>query len=194
MSTCSLDGITSLLHAWRDGDECALENLVPLVYKELYRIAKRYMAREKPGHILQNTALVNETYLQLARLRGTEWQDRGHFFAVCSQLMRHILADYARLRLCQKGGGDVVQVPLRDHELSSHNAQEDLVVIDDALRRLAQVDMRKSQVVELRAFGGLSIEATARILNVSDGTVKRDWKLAQLWLLRELDRRERNGK
>jgi RNA polymerase sigma-70 factor (ECF subfamily) len=193
MGSCSIGDITVLLRAWREGDRQALEDLIPLVYQELYLTAKRYMARQKPDHILQSTALVNETYLHLAKLGEIDWQDRGHFFAVCAQVMRRILTDYARSRLYQKRGGEVHHVPFDEHSMAVRSPRRDLIALDDALHSLAQLDKRKSQVVELRVFGGMSIEETANALRISIGTVKRDWNLARSWLLRELDRGKRNG-
>jgi RNA polymerase sigma-70 factor, ECF subfamily len=193
MGSCSIGDITVLLRAWREGDRQALEDLIPLVYQELYLTAKRYMARQKPDHILQSTALVNETYLHLAKLGEIDWQDRGHFFAVCAQVMRRILTDYARSRLYQKRGGEVQHVPFDESSMAVRSPRRDLIALDDALHSLAQLDNRKSQVVELRVFGGMSIEETADALRISIGTVKRDWNLARSWLLRELDRGKRNG-
>ena len=193
MGSCSIGDITVLLRAWREGDRQALEDLIPLVYQELYLTAKRYMARQKPDHILQSTALVNETYLHLAKLGEIDWQDRGHFFAVCAQVMRRILTDYARSRLYQKRGGEVHHVPVDECSMATRSPRRDLIALDDALHSLAQLDNRKSQVVELRVFGGMSIEETADALRISIGTVKRDWNLARSWLLRELDRGKRNG-
>lgn len=185
--------ITLLLRAWGEGDVGALNGLVPLVYEELYLTAKRYMARQDRDHILQSTALVNEAYLRLARLGKIEWQNRGHFFAVCAQVMRGILTDYARSRSYQKRGGQVQHVPFAEDTMGMRSPHRDLIALDDAMRTLAGLDPRKSQVVELRVFGGLTIEETAKTLHVSTRTVKRDWTLARSWLLRELDRGRRNG-
>jgi RNA polymerase sigma-70 factor (ECF subfamily) len=193
MSSCSAGDITLLLHAWSNGKSDVLEDLIPLVYEELYLTAKRCMSRQKLDHILQSTALVNEAYLHLAKLGRIEWQDRGHFFAFSARIMRSILTDYARARSYQKRGGEVPHVPFDEQHMTVCGPHRDLVALDDALRSLAQLDHRKSQVVELRVFAGLSIEATAKALDISTGTVKRDWKLARSWLLRELDRGSRNG-
>jgi RNA polymerase sigma-70 factor (ECF subfamily) len=193
MSSCAAGDITLLLHAWSNGKSDVLGDLIPLVYEELYLTAKRYMSRQKSDHVLQSTALVNEAYLHLAKLGRIEWQDRGHFFAFCARVMRGILTDYARARSYQKRGGEVQHVPFDEQCIATRSPHRDLVALDDALRILAQLDHRKSQVVELRAFGGLSIEATAKALDISTGTVKRDWKLARSWLLRELDRGSRHG-
>jgi RNA polymerase sigma factor (TIGR02999 family) len=187
MSSCSIGDITSLLRAWSAGDRRALNDLIPLVYKELHLTAQRYMERQSPDHLLQSTALVNELYLNLVKVGEIHWHDRGHFFAVCAQIMRRTLTDYARSRLYSKRGGGVQHVPFEEWRIavSSHR---DLVALDDALRGLARIDTRKSQVVELRIFAGMSLEETAEALEISIGTVKRDWKLARSWLLRELDR------
>ena len=175
-----------MLRAWSEGDDHALEELTPLIYHELYRAAQRQMARERAGHLLQNTALVNEVYLRLARLGEIEWQDRSHFFAVCAQLMRRILIDYARSQHTQKRGGEAQYVTLTENLPLTENMSADLVALDDALVSLAAIDERKAKVIELRFFGGLSVQETAEILKVSEQTVLRDWRFAQLWLLREL--------
>jgi RNA polymerase sigma-70 factor, ECF subfamily len=178
--------ITLLLRAWSNGEDQALNELTPLVYRELYRSAQRQMAREKTGHVLQNTALVNEFYVRLAKLRGIEWQDRHHFFAMSARLMRRILTDYARARLYQKREGSVQHVSLNEALVASPQLDIDLVALDRALQGLAAIDARKSQVVELRFFGGLSVEETAEVLQVSVDTVKRDWKFSKHWLLCQL--------
>lgn len=189
----SIGDITLLLRSWKDGDHQALEELMPLVYKELYLTAKRYMSRQKPDHLLQSTALVNETYLHLVKLGQVEWQNRGHFFAVCAQVMRRILTDYARSSSYQKRGGGARHVPFDERHMAARNPRHDLIALDDALHSLARLDERKSQVVEYRVFGGMSLEAIAETLHISTRTVKRDWKLARLWLLRELDRGRHDG-
>ena len=166
---------------------------MPLVYEELYLTAKRYMSRQKPDHLLQSTALVNEAYLHLAKLGQVEWQGRGHFFAVCAQLMRRILTDYARSSSYQKRGGGAQHVPFDERYMTGRGPYHDLIALDDALQSLARLDERKSKVVEYRVFGGMSVEEIAEALHISTGTVKRDWKLARSWLLRELDRGGRNG-
>ena len=178
--------ITLLLQAWRAGDERALDKITPLVYRELHRVAKRYMAREKPGHTLQTTALINEVYVRLVSIKEVSWQDRAHFFAVCAQLMRHILTDWARRHRYLKRGGEARHISLDESVVVSAELSPDLVELDDALKGLAAIDPRKSQVVELRFYGGLSVEETAEVLKVSSGTVLRDWKMAKLWLLREI--------
>jgi RNA polymerase sigma-70 factor, ECF subfamily len=178
--------VTGLLLAWGQGDEAALQELVPLVYEQLHMAARRYIAGERPGHTLQATALVHETYLRLVSVRQVKWQNRAHFLAVCARLMRRILVDFARSRGYQKRGGDATQVDFDEALVVSGDPHVNLVALDDALRRLAEVDERKSRVVELRFFGGLSVKETAEVLKVSVDTVMRDWKLAKVWLLREL--------
>ena len=178
--------ITYLLHAWSGGDEQALEKLTPLVYEELHQVAQRYMAREAAGHTLQTTALVNEVYLRLVNVREVSWQNRAHFLAVCAKLMRRILTDLARSRRYLKRGGEAKRVSLDEALIVSEEPRADLLALDDALNSLATFDQRKSQVVELRFFGGLSVEETAEVLKVSPETVFRDWRLAKDWLVREL--------
>ena len=177
--------ITALLSAWTHGDESALAELTPLVHSELRRLARSYLRRERSGHTLQTDALVNEAYVRLIDV-GIAWQDRTHFFALAARLMRHILVDYARSRQYQKRGGDVQRVPLDLAGEVSQVRSDDLVALDDALAELAKVDPRKAQVVELRHFGGLSVAEVAEVLTVSEQTVMRDWRLAKMWLLREL--------
>jgi RNA polymerase sigma-70 factor, ECF subfamily len=177
--------VTQLLVAWGAGDESALAKLAPLVYEELRRLARRYMAGERVGHTLQTTALVNEAYLKLVDIHQVKWQNRTHFFAMSARLMRRILVDFARSKRFQKRGAGAKMVPL-DEALAVLSAGHDLVAVDDALKALADVDARKSQVVEMRFFGGLTVEETADALNVSPETVMRDWKVAKAWLSREL--------
>ncbi|MGD0460277.1 MAG: sigma-70 family RNA polymerase sigma factor [Terriglobia bacterium] len=186
MVSPSGDDITQLLRAWGDGNQAALDRLMPLVYAQLRQAAHRYMARERRGHTLQSTALVNEVYVRLAKAREMRWQDRVHFFAISAQMMRRILTDYARARQYAKRGGGSQVVSLDEAPEVSQKPRPDLVALDDALNRLAAVDERKSRVVELRYFGGLSVEETGEVLKVSPETVMRDWKLAKAWLLREL--------
>ena len=174
--------------AWREGDEAALDELVPLVHSELHRIAKRCISRERVGQTLQATALVNEAYLRLVDVRRVNWQNRAHFLAMSARLMRRILVDAARSKRYQKRGGGAIKVTLDEALLPSAEKGQDLVALDDALAALANVDERKAQVIELRFFGGLSVEETATVLTVSVDTVMRDWKLAKVWLLRELRR------
>jgi RNA polymerase sigma factor (TIGR02999 family) len=190
MPAVSPPDVTQLLQAWTQGDSSALKKLTPLVYQELHRVAHRYMALENPGHTLQTTALVNEAYLRLVSNRAT-WQNRAHFFAISAQLMRQILVDFARSRHQLKRGGKVQRVSLDEAIVGSEEADVDLAALDDALKALAMVDQRKSQVVELRFFGGLSVEETAEVLKVSTDTVLRDWRLAKLWLMRELSKAAR---
>ena len=178
--------ITRLLLAWSDGDRAALERLMPLVERELHRIARHYMRRENPGHTLQTTAVVNEAYLKLIDQRSVRWQNRAHFFGVAAQIMRRILTNYARDRQRDKRGGRAVQVSLSEVAAIGAETSAELIALDEALQKLAEVDERKSRVVELRYFGGLSVEETAEVLGVSTVTVARDWKLAKAWLAREI--------
>jgi RNA polymerase sigma factor (TIGR02999 family) len=178
--------VTGLLRAWSRGDEAALQKLMPLVYEELRTAARRYMARERAGHTLQTTALIHETYLRLVDIRQVKWQDRVHFLAICARLMRRILIDFARSRGYQKRGGAAPHVTFDEAALVTAQPDVSLIALDDALNRLALVDERKSKVVELRFFGGMDVKETAEVMNVSVDTVMRDWKLAKVWLLREL--------
>ena len=193
MATSPSRDITQLLRAWRDGDEHALEHLTPLVYDELRRAAKRHMARERDGHTLQTTALINEVYLRLVNFNDVRWQDRAHFFAMCARLMRRILTDYARSRSYLKRGGDARRITLDEALLVSAVPPLDLLTLERALNKLGEVDARKSSVVELRFFGGLSLKETAEALEISSDTVTRDWNLAKAWLLREMDGEPRDG-
>jgi len=186
--------VTQLLRAWSEGDHEALDKLTPLVYEELHRAAHRYMAQERPGHTLQTTALVNEVYLRLVDIREVTWQDRAHFFAVCARLMRRVLTDFARSRGYLKRGGDSPHVALDQALLVNLEPPADLIALDDGLNALAAFDPRKSEVVELRFFGGLSVDETAEVLEVSPKTVDRDWKLARLWLLEEMNGKRRDGR
>jgi RNA polymerase sigma factor (TIGR02999 family) len=186
MTTPSSQEITQLLLAWSDGDQAALEKLTPLVYAELRRLAKGYMLGERPGHTLQTTALINEAYLRLIDWKNVRWQGRAHFFGVAAQLMRRILVDFARTRHYAKRGGAAQQVSL-DEAITIHEDRgAELIALDEALERLAEIDPRKSQVVELRFFGGLSAKETAEALQVSLRTVEREWNSARAWLYREL--------
>jgi len=178
--------ITQLLIAWGNGDRAAMDNLAPLVHKELHRVASRQMAGERPGHILQTTALVNEAYLRLVDWKNVQWQNRAHFFAMAAQIMRRILVDHARTRNRAKRGGAALQVTLSEAAEVAPRSTSDMVALDDALKTLETLDPRQSKVVELRFFGGLSLEETAEALRVSVSTVRRDWSLAQAWLYREL--------
>ena len=188
MLTHSPKEITRLLVAWGDGDRSALEELAPLVHTELHRLAHHYMGRERHGHTLQTSALVNEAYVRLIDWKEVRWQNRAHFFAVSAQLMRRILVDFARDRQYLKRGGGALRVSLGEAEAFSVERGADLVALDEALTGLAEVDRRKGQVVEMRFFGGLSVEEVAEVLKVSKETVMRDWRLAKVWLLRELDK------
>jgi RNA polymerase sigma-70 factor, ECF subfamily len=178
--------VTALLRAWSAGDPEALEKLTPLVYRELHRAARRYMVGERSGHTLQATALINEVYMRLVDVRNIDWQNRAHFLAICARLMRQILTDFARSRHYQKRGGGAHHLPLNEELVISSQPDRNLVELDEALKRLALLDERKSRVVELRFFGGLDVNETAKMLNVSSQTVMRDWRLARIWLLREL--------
>jgi RNA polymerase sigma factor (TIGR02999 family) len=178
--------VTGLLLAWNAGDSTALEKLIPLVYQELRGLARRYMGREQPGHPLQSTALVHEAYVRLIDASQVKWHDRAHFFAISANLMRRILVDVARSQNYQKRGGETQHVPFEDNAWVSAEHSSDFAALDDALNRLALIDSRKSQVVELRFFGGLTVDETAAVLEVSRRTVLADWSFAKAWLLREL--------
>jgi RNA polymerase sigma factor (TIGR02999 family) len=186
MATPSSQGITQLLIAWGDGDQTALDMLTPLVYAELHRLAKGYMSGERPGHTLQTTALINEAYLRLIDWKNVHWQSRAHFFGVAAQVMRRVLVDFARSRHYAKRGIGAQQVSLDEAITIHEDRSAELIALDDALKSLAKIDPRKSQVVELRFFGGLSAEETAEELKVSQRTVEREWRLARAWLYREL--------
>jgi RNA polymerase sigma factor (TIGR02999 family) len=180
--------VTRLLRAWSAGDHAALDQLTPLVYAELRRMAGRYMQRENPGNTLQATALVNEAFLRLVDATGVRWQDRAHFFAISAQMMRRILVDAARARGSAKRGGGAVRLDLNESIDGLREPDGRLVDLDEALEALARFDARKAKVVELRFFGGLSVEETAEVLKISPPSVMRDWKLARAWLMRELSR------
>ena len=177
--------VSNLLRAWSQGDRSALEKLTPLVYEELRRLARYYMSLERSGHSLQATALVNEAYMRLTDYKRMRWENRAHFFAVSAQLMRRILVDHVRRHNLKRGAG-VQHVSLEDTALIGGERDQDLVALDDAMRALARIDARKAQVVELRFFGGLSVEETAEVLKVSPVTVMRDWSTARAWLYREM--------
>ncbi len=193
MSDTSPQEITELLLAWRGGEQAALDQLIPLVQQELRRLAHRFMHQERPGHLLQTTALVNEAYLRLVDASRVEWESRAHFFAVAAQLMRRVLVDAARERASQKRGGAWAQVSLAEAMVIPQRRGADLIALDDALETLATIDKRKSQIVELRFFGGLTVVETAAVLKVSPDTVMRDWHLAKVWLFRELNQEEDGG-
>lgn len=182
--------VTTLLHAWSRGDRAAFDRLAPIVYTELRRLARRYMARERREHTLQPTALVHEAYMRLAGLQDLEWKNRVHFYAISAQVMRRVLVDFARSRDRQKRGGICPRLSLEDCVELGQQHDAALIALDDALAALASVDARKCQVVEMKFFGGLSAEEIAELLQVSEETVLRDWKLAKLWLLRELSAKE----
>jgi RNA polymerase sigma-70 factor (ECF subfamily) len=185
--------VTELLAAWSAGEEAALEKLIPLVYLELHRTAHRYMVREQSGHTLQTTALINEVYMRLSGFQGMNWQNRNHFFAICANLMRRVLTDFARSRRFLKRGGNAIHLTFDEALFGGRERAEGIVALDDALNALAVFDERKSRVVELRFFGGLSVEETAKVLDVSVETVMRDWKLAKAWLLREMSKGDSHG-
>ena len=185
--------VTALLQAWGRGDEDALQHLIPVVYDELRRLARRQMAGERTSHTLQTTALIHEVYMRLVDVPGTSIQNRAHFLALCARLMRHVLVDMARARRYDKRGGGAVHVTIDEALHVSREEAPDLLGIDEALTRLGAVDPRKSRVVEMRFFGGLSVDETAEALDISRETVLRDWKLAKAWLLRELSGREPHG-
>jgi RNA polymerase sigma-70 factor, ECF subfamily len=180
--------ITQLLKAWGAGDAGALEKLTPAVHGELRRMARNYMRRERQGHTLQATALVNEAYLRLVDIEGVDWQDRAHFFALSAQMMRRILVNAAHARGAEKRGGPLPRVNLDDVPVMCAGKAGELVALDDALKELAKFDQRKAQVIEYRFFGGLSVDETAEVLKISPQSVMRDWKLAKAWMLRELSR------
>ena len=190
MSAAPTSEITGLLVDWSNGDQAALEKLLPLVEQELHRLAHSYMRREDPDHTLQTTALVNEAYLKLIDQKKTRWQNRAHFFAIAAKIMRRILLNYARDQHRKKRGGKAVKVSLSDVSLFSMGRPEELIALDEALERLAKIDERKARVVELKYFGGLETDEIAEVLKVAPITVLRDWRFARAWLLREI---ENNG-
>jgi len=186
MSARSPEEITDLLLAWGKGDRAALEKLAPLVHAQLHRLARRYMAGERPGHVLQTTALINEAYARLIDWNKTSWQDRAHFFGVSAGLMRRVLVDFARKRPRLAPGRETRQVSLEEATAISHDHLGDFVALDDALKSLAMIDARKSEIVELRFFGGLTVEEVAEVLKIAPITVAREWNKARAWLYREL--------
>jgi RNA polymerase sigma factor (TIGR02999 family) len=186
MAELSSPKVTKLLLAWGEGEPSALEKLIPMVHAELRQIARRYMGGERREHTLQATALVNEAYMRLVDARQVKWQNRAHFFAISAQLMRRILVDHARSRAYQKRGAGAHNVTFDEGLMGKTEWGQDLVALDDALKSLAEFDERKSKVVELRFFGGLSAQETAEVLNISEDTVLRDWRLAKAWLRREM--------
>ena len=178
--------ITQLLQAWSEGDQAAVGMLIPLVYAELHRLAKGYMQSEREDHQLQTTALLNEAYMRLVDYQQIRWENRAHFFGIAARFMRQILVDFARSRIYLKRGGGAYQIPLDETLIIDHGKDQDLVVLDEALKALAEIDERKSQVVEMRFFGGMAEKEIAIALDVSPETVRRDWRLAKSWLLRWL--------
>ena len=178
--------ITQLLAEWREGNQSALDDLYPLVYDELHRLARRYMSRERKGHTLQTTALINEAYVRLVDQKNVHWANRSHFFAISAQIMRRILIDHARRHAYAKRGGGAQQVSLEEAAVVTPNQSAELIRLDEALKSLAEMDPRRSQVVELRYFGGLNNEEIAGVLNVSENTVTRDWNMARAWLYQQL--------
>ena len=182
----SEEEVTALLRRWRDGDEGALNKLTPLVYDELHRLAHKYIRRERPGHTLQTTALVNEAYVRLVDQNSVDWQNRAHFFGVAAQVMRHILVDYARQQTAVKRGGGVERFNLDEGLIVSKESAAELVALDEALKALSKLYPRRSKVVELRYFGGLNNKEASEILNVSETTIERDWRFARAWLFREM--------
>jgi RNA polymerase sigma factor (TIGR02999 family) len=188
MATPSSHELTQLLVDWSKGDQTALDRLVPLVYDELRRMAHHYMVRENPDHTLQTTALVNDAYLRLIDQKRTNWQNRAQFFGIAAQLMRRILVDHARSHAYQKRGGGTIQVPLDETTVLTPQRAADVLALDEALDQLATIDARKCQIVELRYFGGFTVEETATLVDISEVTVMRDWSLAKAWLRREISR------
>ncbi|HST22588.1 MAG TPA: sigma-70 family RNA polymerase sigma factor [Blastocatellia bacterium] len=181
----SAQGVTQLLERWNSGDRAALNELVPLVYGELHRLAKNFF-RRRPNHTLQPTALINEVYLRMVGQQGTNWQGRAHFFGVAAKTMRNLLVDHARLQKASKRGGSQLRLSLADVEQPNREAEVDCLALDEALKKLTGLNPQYGQVVELRYFGGLTIEETAEVMSVSHATVERDWKFARVWLKREL--------
>jgi len=193
MATRSSQGITQLLERWSQGDAEALDQLMPLVYDELHRLAGAYLRRERREHTLQPTALVNEAYLKLVRQRNIQWQNRAQFFGVAAQLMRRILVDHARANYAEKRGGDRVNVSLKNIGAFGTQPSTDVLALHDVLNRLAEIDPDQSRIVELRFFGGLTIEEAAEVMQVSHSTVEREWKIAKAWLKRELTKGEKHS-
>jgi RNA polymerase sigma-70 factor, ECF subfamily len=193
MTKSSAEDVPQLLAAWSEGDQEALNQLLPLVYDELHKMAHRYLRRERADHTLQTTALVNEAYLKMVGQKNQQWQNRAHFFAVASNIMRQILVDYARTQHRARRGGDAQQVPLDEAVIVSSGRAAELLLLDDALYSLAKFDARKSRIAELRYFGGLSVEETAMVLQVSSVTVLREWRLTKAWLLQEMNKGDRHA-
>lgn len=177
-----------MLVDWSNGDQAALDELMPIIYEELRRMARRYMNRQSEGHTFQTTELIHEAYLKLAGRQKTDWKNRSHFFGVAARAMRHILVDYARSKNAQKRGGGMPQITFEENALISDDRSEEMIILDEALQRLSGLDERKSRVVEMKFFGGLTIEEIAEVLRTSTKTVKRDWRFARNWLLKEISR------
>lgn len=194
MVTPSHKDVTQLLVEWGNGDQTALETLIPLVYDELHRVARRYMRRESPGHTLQTSALVNEAFLRLVDQRSVRWQNRAHFFSVAARLMRRILVDHARARARVKRGGGAFKISLGDATVAVHEPEAGIVEIDEALARLSNVDPRKAQIVEMKFFGGLTTEEVAEVLQVTPRTVEREWRKARAWLFLAIGDGETDGR
>ena len=186
MSQSQLPEITRILKSWSGGNREAVDDLMPLVYDELHKVAAQYLRRQRPDHTLQPTALVNEAYLKLIDISDVDWQDRAHFFAFASQTMRHILVDYARAQLREKRGGAAQRLSLDEAISYSKDTEVDLLSLDEALRELEAIDEKQSKIVELRFFGGLTVEETAVVLKISPATVKREWRIAKAWLHRKI--------
>jgi RNA polymerase sigma factor (TIGR02999 family) len=184
--------VTQLLIQWSNGDKTALNKLMPLIYNELRQLARHYMSRERPGHTLQTTALVNEAYVRLVNRKHVQWQNRAHFFAIAAQLMRSILVDHARSHAYAKRGGGAPKIALDQVIVVSQQRAGEVVALDDALKQLAEIDAQQSRIVELRFFGGLTIEETAEVLGLSPATIKREWSTAKAWLYHELNKSERD--
>ncbi|HEX6732288.1 MAG TPA: sigma-70 family RNA polymerase sigma factor [Pyrinomonadaceae bacterium] len=182
--------VTELLVGWGNGDKAALDQILPIVYDELRKQAARYLRRERAGHTLQTTALIHEAYIRLVDQKNVRWQNRAHFFGISAQLMRRILVDHARAKGRAKRGGSDIRVSLDDANLTAKAANLDIIAVDEALERLAQIDEQQSKIVELRFFSGLTVEETAEVLKISPATVKRDWSMAKAWLHREISRNE----
>jgi RNA polymerase sigma factor (TIGR02999 family) len=184
----SSEQITAMLHAWGEGDAAALEQLLPLVYDELHRLASAYLHGERRGHTLQTTALINEAYVRLAEWKNVEWKNRAHFLGLAAQMMRRVLVDFARARHSAKRGGAAQRVEMNEANLAAPRREAEIIALDDALNTLAEMDARKCLLVELRYFGGLSVEETAEVMRLSPRTVLREWQAARAWLYRELKR------
>ena len=188
MSNLSQQELTQLLIDWSNGDQAAIDKLMPLVYEELRRLARHYMRRERPGHTLQTSALINEAYMRLVDQQNISWKNRAHFFGISARLMRQILVDHARAHNNAKRGGDQQKVPLDDIASLSKNRAYEIVALDDALQSLSTIDPQQTKIVELRFFGGLTIEETAEVLGISHATVEREWSMARAWLRKEMKR------